>query len=141
MARVPRPRGRHLRAHGTVPAAALLVLIGAEFHTSWLPRRSNATRRVTLSPVKTSPATVVRDEGGTWSTPSLVYGDGHVGRLRRRQRETRFGQEGRLRGGERSIAIQMIHEYLASITRERSAVSASDSETIPERARQAALVG
>jgi thioredoxin reductase (NADPH) len=35
--RVPRPRGRHLRAHGTVPAAALFVLIGAEPHTSWLP--------------------------------------------------------------------------------------------------------
>ena len=35
--RVPRPRGRHLRAHGTVPAAALFVHIGAEPHTSWLP--------------------------------------------------------------------------------------------------------
>ena len=34
---------------------------------------------------------------------------------------------------------QMIHEYLTSVTRERSAIS--DSETTQERARQSALVG
>ena len=43
--------------------------------------------------------------------------------------------------GEGSIAIQMVHEYLTSVIRERSAVSASDSEAIQERARQRALVG
>lgn len=31
------------------------------------PRRSNATRRATLSPVRTSPAIVICDEDGTWS--------------------------------------------------------------------------
>jgi pyruvate/2-oxoglutarate dehydrogenase complex dihydrolipoamide dehydrogenase (E3) component len=41
--------------------------------------------------------------------------------------------------GEGSIAIQMVHEYLSSAPRERSGMSASDSETIPARTRQAAF--
>ena len=37
--------------------------------------------------------------------------------------------------GEGSIAIQMVHEYLSSATRER--LGMSDSEAIPARTRQA----
>ena len=38
--------------------------------------------------------------------------------------------------GEGSIAVQMVHEYLSSAPQERSGMSASDSESIPDRALQ-----
>ena len=74
--RTPPPRSRDRRP----PCSSLLELSPTQ---AGCPRRSNATRRATLSPIRTSPATVVRDEGGTWSAFPF-YRHGHVGRLRRR---------------------------------------------------------
>jgi thioredoxin reductase (NADPH) len=125
----------------TVSAAALFILIGAEPHTSWLPEE------------------IQRDEKGYVVTGKDLsrYGSPrrgwHLGRLPLLMEtsmsgvfavgDVRHGSVKRVASavGEGAIAIQMVHEYLTSTTQGRSAMSASDSETIPERTRQAALVG
>ena len=123
----------------TVPAAGLFVLIGAQPHTGWLPEE------------------IERDEKGFVFTgrdlPS--YGRArrswHLGRLPLPMEtsipgvlaigDVRHGSVKRVASavGEGSIAIQMVHEYLSSAPRERSGMSASDSEAIPARTRQAAF--
>ncbi|HEX8260285.1 MAG TPA: FAD-dependent oxidoreductase [Rubrobacteraceae bacterium] len=119
----------------TVPAAGLFVLIGAQPHTGWLPEE------------------LERDEKGFVFTgrdmPS--YGRArrrwHLGRLPLSMEtsipgvfavgDVRHGSVKRVASavGEGSIAIQMVHEYLSSATRER--LGMSDSEAIPARTRQA----
>ncbi len=123
----------------TVPATGLFVLIGAQPHTGWLPEE------------------IERDEKGFVFTgrdlPS--YGRArhgwHLGRLPLPMEtsipgvlavgDVRHGSVKRVASavGEGSIAIQMVHEYLNSAPQERSGMSASDSEAIPARTRQAAF--
>jgi thioredoxin reductase (NADPH) len=125
----------------TVPAAALFVLIGAEPHTSWLPEE------------------IQRDEKGYVVTGKDLSRYGrprrgwHVERLPLLMEtsvsgvfavgDVRYGSVKRVASavGEGSIAVQMVHEYLSSAPQERSDMSAIDSEAIPVRTRQAALVG
>jgi thioredoxin reductase (NADPH) len=125
----------------TVSAAALFVLIGAELHTSWLPEE------------------IQRDEKGYVVTGKDLsrYGSPrrgwHLERLPLLMEtsmsgvfavgDVRHGSVKRVASavGEGAIAIQMVHEYLTSITQGRPGMSASDNETILERTRQAALVG
>jgi thioredoxin reductase (NADPH) len=122
----------------TGPAAALFVLIGAEPHTSWLPEE------------------IQRDEKGYIVTGKdlLRYGNPrrgwHLERLPLLMEtsmsgvfavgDARHGSVKRVASavGEGSIAIQMIHEYLTSVTQGRSGMSAGGSEAIPELALQAA---
>jgi thioredoxin reductase (NADPH) len=124
---------------GTVPAAGLFVLIGAQPHTGWLPEE------------------IERDQQGFVFTGRDLPSYGrprhgwHLGRLPLPMEtripgvfavgDARHGSVKRVASavGEGSIAVQMIHEYLTSVTRGRSGMSASDSEAIPERARQAAF--
>jgi thioredoxin reductase (NADPH) len=123
----------------TVPAAGLFVLIGAHPHTGWLPEE------------------IERDEKGFVFTGRDLPSYGrprhgwHLGRLPLPMEtsipgvfavgDARHGSVKRVASavGEGSIAVQMIHEYLTSVTRGRSGMSASDSAAIPERVRQAAF--
>ena len=125
----------------TVPAAALFVLIGAEPHTSWLPQD------------------IQRDEKGYVITGKDLSRYGHPRRGWHVERlpllletsisgvfavgDVRHGSVKRVASavGEGAIAVQMVHEYLSSAPQGRSGMSASDSESIPERTRQAAIVG
>jgi thioredoxin reductase (NADPH) len=122
-----------------VPAAALFVLIGAEPHTSWLPEE------------------IQRDEKGYVVTGKDLSRYGRPRRGWHVERvpllletsmsgvfavgDARHASVKRVASavGEGSIAVQMVHEYLTSVTRGRSGMSVSDSEAIPERARQAAF--
>ncbi len=124
----------------TVPAAALFVLIGAEPHTSWLPKE------------------VERDDRGYVITGRdlLRYGQPrrgwHLGPLPLLMEtsmagvfavgDVRHGSVKRVASavGEGYIAIQMVHEYLSSVPPKRSGTSADDSGAMPERARQPSFV-
>ena len=119
----------------------MFVLIGAEPHTSWLPEE------------------IQRDEKGYVVTGKDLSRYGrprrgwHVERLPLLMEtsvsgvfavgDVRHGSVKRVASavGEGSIAVQMVHEYLSSAPQERSDMSAIDSEAIPVRTRQAALVG
>ena len=125
----------------TVPAAALFVLIGAEPHTSWLPQD------------------IQRDEKGYVITGKDLSRYDHPRRGWHVERlpllletsmsgvfavgDVRHGSVKRVASavGEGAIAVQMVHEYLSSAPQGRSDMSASDSKSIPERTRQAALLG
>ncbi|WP_207956175.1 FAD-dependent oxidoreductase [Rubrobacter marinus] len=104
----------------TVPAAGLFVLIGAEPHTAWLPEG------------------IERDEGGylitgaDFSRYGLPRRGWHVERPPLLMEtsmqgvfavgDVRHGSVKRVASavGEGSIAVQMVHEYLGSVRRERS---------------------
>jgi thioredoxin reductase (NADPH) len=106
-----------------VPAAALFVLIGAEPHTGWLPEE------------------IQRDEKGYVVTGKDLSRYGHPRRGWHVERlpllmetsmsgvfavgDVRHGSVKRIASavGEGSIAVQMIHEYLTSVTRGRSGLS------------------
>lgn len=121
----------------TVPAVALFLLIGAEPHTTWLPEE------------------IQRDEKGYVVTGKDLsrYGNPrrgwHLERLPMLMEtsmsgvfavgDVRHGSVKRVASavGEGSIAIQMIHEYLTSVTQGRSGMNAGGSEAISERALQA----
>src|SRR5918997_1637216 len=118
----------------TVPAAGLFVLIGAQPHTEWLPEEIERDEKGFVFTGRDLPSY------GRARLPmpmeTSIPGVFAVG-------DVRHGSVKRVASavGEGSIAIQMVHEYLTSVTQGRSGMSASDSETIPERTRQAALVG
>jgi thioredoxin reductase (NADPH) len=106
-----------------VPAAALFVLIGAEPHTGWLPEE------------------IQRDEKGYVVTGKDLSRYGHPRRGWHVERlpllmettmsgvfavgDVRHGSVKRIASavGEGSIAVQMIHEYLTTVTRGRSGLS------------------
>jgi thioredoxin reductase (NADPH) len=110
----------------TVSAAGLFVLIGAQPHTEWLPEE------------------ITRDEGGYVVTGRdfAHYGLPHQGRHRERLPllletsmsgvfavgDVRQGSVKRVASavGDGSIAVQMIHEYLELMQRERSATPAGE---------------
>ena len=124
-----------------VSAAALFVLIGAEPHTSWLPEEIQRDEKGYVVTGKDlsrygSPRRGWRLERLPLLMETSMSGVFAVG-------DVRHGSVKRVASavGEGAIAIQMVHEYLTSITQGRLGMSASESETIPQRTRQAALVG
>jgi thioredoxin reductase (NADPH) len=123
----------------TVPATGLFVLIGAQPHTGWLPEEIERDEKGFVFTGRDLPSYGRARHGwylGRLPLPmeTSIPGVFAVG-------DVRHGSVKRVASavGEGSIAIQMVHEYLNSAPQERSGMSASDSEAIPARTRQAAF--
>jgi thioredoxin reductase (NADPH) len=116
----------------TVPAAGLFVLIGAQPHTGWLPEEIERDEKGFVFTGRDLPS--YGRARLPLPTETSIPGVFAVG-------DVRHGSVKRVASavGEGSIAIQMVHEYLSSAPREGSGMSASDSQAIPARTRQAAF--